>query len=71
MNVFDKQSLSNSVNALGDFNQIKRTLKAVSVARAADFFTQLRKLWGDWDKIRRRILNIMGKYLEKVKKKRE
>ena len=70
MNVFDKQSLSNSVNALGDFNQIKRTLKAVSVARAADFFTQLRKLWGDWDKIRRRILNIMGKYLESEEEKR-
>ena len=70
MNVLDKRSLSNSVNALGDVNQVKRTLQAVSVARASDFFTQLRKLWGDWDKIRRRILNIMGKYLESEEEKR-
>ena len=45
-------------------------LKAVPVARAKDFFTNLRRLWGDWDKIRRRILAIMGKYLESEEEKR-
>ena len=70
LNVFDKKLLANSVNDLADANEIKRITKAVSVARAADFFTQLRKIWGDWDKIRRRILGIMGKYLESEEEKR-
>ena len=70
LNVFDKKLLANSVNDLADASEIKRITKAVSVARAADFFTQLRKIWGDWDKIRRRILNIMGKYLESEEEKR-
>ena len=70
MNVLDKISLGNSVKAIGDVNQVKRTMKAVSVARAVDFFTQLRKDWGEWEKIRRRILAIMGKYLESEEEKR-
>ena len=70
LSVFDKKLLTNSVNNLADANEIKRVTKAVSVARASDFFTQLRKIWGDWEKIRRRILNIMGNTL-KAKKKRE
>ena len=64
MNMLDKKSLADNVNTLNEVSQISKTLKAVSVARAADFFTNLRRLWGDWDKIRRRILTIMGKYLE-------
>ena len=44
--------------------------KAVPVARARDFFTQIKKLWGDWDRIRSRILDIMGKYLESEEEKR-
>ena len=47
-----------------------RILKAVNVARAKDFFVHLRRLWGDWDKIRKRILAIMGKYLESEEEKR-
>ena len=70
LNLFDKKLLANSVSNLADANEIKRVCKAVSVARASDFFTQLRKLWGDWDKIRRRILAIMGKYLESEDEKR-
>ena len=61
----DKKLLMNTVGTMADVNEIKKVFKAVSAARAADFFTQLRKIWGDWDKVRRRILNIMGKYLEK------
>ena len=70
LSVFDKQLLANSVNTLSDVNESKKVVKAVSVARAADFFTQLRKIWGDWDKVRRRILGIMGKYLESEDEKR-
>ena len=70
MNMLDKKSLNDNVNTLNEVSQISKTLKAVSVARAADFFTQLRKIWGDWDKVRRRILAIMGKYLESEDEKR-
>ena len=70
LNVFDKQLLSNSVNTLGGAIQVKRISKAADVARAVDFFTQLRKIWGDWDKVRRKILGIMGKYLESEDEKR-
>ena len=52
LNVFDKQLLANAVNTLTDVSQTKRISKAVPVARAADFFTQLRKIWGDWDKVK-------------------
>ena len=70
MNVLDKISLGNSVKAIGDVNQVKRTMKAVSVARAVDFFTQLRKDWGEWEKIRKRILAIISKYLENKEEKK-
>ena len=33
-------------------------------------FLNLRRLWGDWDKIRKRILAIMGKYIESEDEKR-
>ena len=70
MNILDKKSLTDNVNTLTDVSQTKNILKAADVARAADFFTQLRKIWGDWDKVRRRILGIMGKYLESEDEKR-
>ena len=55
---------------LGAITAISKVAKAVPVARDKDFFTQLRKIWGDWDKIRRRILDIMSKYLESEEEKR-
>ena len=61
MQVIDKKSLTNIAITLGDAFQTKRVCKAVPVARARDFFTNLRRIWGDWDKIRRRILGIMGR----------
>ena len=64
MGILDKKSLADNVNTLTEVSQTNRILKAVNAARAVDFFTHLRRLWGDWDKIRRRILAIMGKYLE-------
>ena len=70
MGILDKKSLTDNVNALTEASQISKTLKAVTAARAVDFFTHLRRLWGDWDKIRRRILAIMGKYLEGEEEKR-
>ena len=70
MKTIDKKLLENSVINLSDACEIKRVCNAVPVARAVDFFTNLRRLWGDWDKVRRRILNIMGKYLESEDEKR-
>ena len=70
MKIIDKKLLANSVVNLSDIFEIKRVCNAVPVARAVDFFTQLRRIWGDWDKIRRRILNIMGKYIESEDEKR-
>ena len=70
MKEIDKKSLLNAVITLGDVNQTKRVCKAVPVARAVDFFTNLRRIWGDWDKIRRRILGIMGNYFESEEEKR-
>ena len=70
MKAIDKKLLENSVINLSNISEIKRVSNAVPVARAKDFFTQLRKAWGDWDKVRRRILNIMGKYIESEDDKR-
>jgi hypothetical protein len=70
MKTIDKKILMNIVTNITDVMQTKKVLEATNVARAADFFTQLRKAWGDWDKVRRRILNIMGKYLESEDEKR-
>ena len=66
MKTIDKKLLENSIINMTDDN----VSKAVTAARAKDFFTQLRKAWGDWDKIRRRILAIMGKYIESEDEKR-
>jgi hypothetical protein len=70
MKEIDKQFIINSVNTITDASLVRNVTKAVPAARAADFFTNLRRLWGDWDKIRKRILNIMGKYLESEEEKR-
>jgi len=70
MSLLDKKTLSDNVNTLNEVSLIQKVLKAVPVARAKDFFTNLRRLWGDWDKIRRRILDIMGRYLESEEEKR-
>ena len=70
MNMLDKKSLTDNVNTLNDVSQVQNTIKAVRAARASDFFNHLRRLWGDWDKIRRRILAIMGKYVESEEEKR-
>ena len=70
LGILDKKSLTDNVNTLTDVSQANRILKAVNAARAVDFFTHLRRIWGDWDKVRRRILAIMGKYLESEEDKR-
>ena len=70
LKVMDKKYLTNTVTTLGDICQSIRVDKAVPVARARDFFTVLKKIWGDWDRIRRRILEIMSKYLESEEEKR-
>ena len=70
MNVLDKKLLTDNVNALADVSETNKILKAVNAARAVDFFTHLRRIWGDWDKVRRRILAIMGKYIESEDEKR-
>jgi len=70
MGVLDKKTLTDNVKTIADASQVNNLLKAVRAARAVDFFTHLRRLWGDWDKIRRRILAIMGKYLESEEEKR-
>ena len=70
MKTIDKKLLMNIVTNIADVMQTKKVTEAADVARAKDFFTQLRKVWGDWDKVRRRILNIMGKYLESEEEKR-
>ena len=70
MKVLDKKNLADNVKTLADVSQVSKILKAVSAARAVDFFTHLRRIWGDWDKVRRRILAIMGKYIESEDEKR-
>ena len=70
MKEIDKKYLTNSVNTIGDVFQITKVEKAVPVARVRDFFTQIKKLWGDWDRIRCKILDIMSKYFESEEEKR-
>ena len=70
LKVLDKKLLTDNVNTIADVSQTKKILNGVSAARAVDFFTNLRKLWGDWDKVRKRILAIMGKYIESEDEKR-
>ena len=49
---------------------IMQILKDVPVDRTSDFFNKFRKIWGDWSKLRIRILDIMGKGLESEEEKR-
>ena len=69
-NIIDKKFLEYNVIIISYASEIKRINNAITVVRAADFFTNLRRLWGDWDKIRRRILCILGKYIESEEEKR-
>ena len=70
LRVLDKKLLTDNVKTIADVSQTSKILKGVSAARAVDFFTHLRRIWGDWDKVRRRILAIMGKYIESEDEKR-
>ncbi len=70
MREIDKKYLTNSVNTMGDVFQITKVERAVPVAWARDLFTKIKKLWGDWDRIRCIILDIMSKYLESEEEKR-
>ena len=70
MKEVDKKILDNTITSFADACEAQKVLKAVPVARAVDFFTQLRKIWGDWDKYRRRIMAIMGNYFESEDEKR-
>ena len=70
MSLLDKKNLKDNVITLNNVSLIRRVVKAVPTARALDFFTHLRRIWGDWDKIRRRIMNILGKYVESEEEKR-
>ena len=71
MKEVDKKILDNTITSFADACEAQKVLKAVPVARAVDFFTQLRKIWGDWDKYRRRIMAIMGNYFESEDEKRK
>ena len=70
MSLLDKKTLFDNVNTLSDVSLTNKLMKAVPVARAVDFFTQLRRIWGDWDKIRKRVMAILGKYVESEEEKR-
>ena len=70
INVIDKKMIIMNVNIINDISETNELLNAVRVARASHLFTQLRKIWGDWIKIRIRFLDIMAKYLESEEEKR-
>jgi len=69
MEIIDKRYLTITVNTIDDVSRANKVLKVIPVARAVDFFTQLRMLWGNWDKYRRRIMAKMGNFLENEDKK--
>ena len=62
MEIIDKRYLTITVNTIDDVSRANKVLKVIPVARAVDFFTQLRMLWGNWDKYRRRIMAKMGNF---------
>jgi hypothetical protein len=59
MKEIDKKYLTKCAYTFGDIEETTHVFRSIPVARASDFFTQLKRAWGDWDKIRRRILDIM------------
>ena len=67
MKEVDIKYLTNTDNTI---SYISEATKALPVARTANFFTQIRKILGDCDKIRRRILEIMDNYLDNENEKR-
>jgi len=70
MRKVDKKLLNNIITAVTDVTQDKRVFKAVQAAKVVDFFSQLRKIWGDLDKYNRRIMALMGNYFESENEKR-
>jgi plasmid stabilization system protein ParE len=70
LKVLDKKSLVDNVNTIADVSETTKICRALPLARATDFFNKLRKKWGDWSKIKIRILDIMGNHLESEDEKR-
>ena len=70
MSVLDKKSLADNVNTISNVSQTQKVLNAVPVARSLDFFNKLRIIWKDYDKIRKRFMAILGKYVESEEEKR-
>ena len=70
LKVLDKKSLIDSIRAIADASTLTKTLKALPLARASDFFNKLRRKWGDWSKIKIKFLDIMGNHLENEDEKR-
>ena len=64
INLINKKLLENSIINISDAFEIKRICNAVIVARAIDFFNQLRIAWENWDIIISRIYYILRKYIE-------
>ena len=70
LKVLDKKLLSDNVQTISDVCHTKKVLNAVPVARSTDFFNKLREIWKDYDKIRKRFMKILGKYVESEEEKR-
>jgi len=70
MRKVDKKLLNNIITAVTDVTQDKRVFKAVQAAKVVDFFSKLRKIWGDWDEYSRRIMALMSNYFENENEKR-
>ena len=70
MNVLDKKLLTDNVNTLTEVSQTQKILRAIPVARSLSFFQKLRIMWKDYDKIRKRFMAILGKYVESEEEKR-
>ena len=70
MSLLDKKTLKDNVNALNDVSITHKFNKSIKAARASDFFSHLRRIWGDWDKIRKQVMTILGKYVESEEEKR-
>ena len=70
MNVLDKKLLTDNVNTLSEVSQTQKVLRAIPVARSVSFFQKLRIMWKDYDKIRKRFMAILGKYVESEEEKR-
>jgi hypothetical protein len=70
MKVLDKKILTDDVKAITDVSQTHKILRAIPVARSLSFFQKLHMIWKDYDKIRKRFMAILGKYVESEEEKR-